>query len=247
MHVPPWLWALFLAGTAVSPSPGAPCRGVWVSQLPGVAQDACWLQGVTEFQLIPVRWYCLHSVAGTLWHSRPVAQKGARRILVFLFSHHISHFSLSSCHQRQNVPPDEAFPDSWLLPHKYWMSKWQRHHQQQLSRASVTVMGHVALTHSVGAATHTRQGQGWARGQVHAKQGNYPPLFNFMAQSCWGASGGALSSSQLWQLLLCRISGLGRGHRSQNTPGPCGRHWQNREQGPCPPRSEKLGGEDQQH
>lgn len=68
---------------------------------------------------------------------------------VSVFTSHLS-LSLSSCHQRQNAPPDEAFPDSWLFPHKYWMSRWQRHHQQQLSRDRTL---HVSLTLPVCAAT----------------------------------------------------------------------------------------------
>lgn len=181
-------------------------------------------------------------MAGTSWHCSPAARKGARRILVFLFSHHISHFSLSSCHQRQNVPPDEAFPDSWLLPHEYWMSKWQRHHHQQLCRASVTVMGRVALTHPVGAATQARQGQDWDRGRFIQLPSSLQFYGTVLLGSFWGSliQLPALAAAALQD--LCLGKGTQRRNRSQNTPGPCGRHWQNREQGPCPPRSEKPGG-----
>lgn len=44
--------------------------------------------------------------------------------------------------------------------------------------------------------------QGKESGHINEKQGNYPTFFNFMAHSCRGASGQALSSSQVAAAVL---------------------------------------------
>lgn len=40
---------------------------------------------------------------------------------ISVFQSHLSH-SFCCCHERPNVSHDQAFPDFWLLAHKYWMS-----------------------------------------------------------------------------------------------------------------------------